>query len=48
MDINREHNFYDAMLSVREGDTVEITAIRDGGEIKQTVTVGSDNFEKVV
>lgn len=48
MDVTREHNFHDAMLSVREGDTVEITAIRDGGEIKQTVTVGSDNFEKVV
>ncbi|MDE6691332.1 MAG: S1C family serine protease [Clostridia bacterium] len=49
IDINREHNFYDVMLSVREGDTVEITVIHDGSETTQSLTVGAgkDYFENV-
>lgn len=48
MDINREHNFHDAMLSVRAGDTVEITVLRGVEEIKQTMSFGAGNFKKVV
>lgn len=45
--INREHNFHDVMLSARAGDTVEITVLRGADEIKQSVTVGSGDFESV-
>lgn len=48
LDINREHNFHDAMLSVRAGDEVIFTVQRGGSEVTQTVTFGESNFEKVV
>lgn len=47
MDISREHNFHDVMLSVRAGDTVEITVLHDGSEKTASATVGSGNFESV-
>lgn len=47
MDITREYNFYDVMLSAREGDVVEITVLRDGSETTQSVTVESKYFENV-
>ncbi len=46
LDITREHNFHDAMLSVRSGDEVIFTVNRGGSEVVQTVKF--DNFEKVV
>ena len=48
MEINREHNFHDAMLSVRAGDMVEITVIRGADEVTQSMMFGSTAFEKVV
>lgn len=48
LDINREHNFHDAMLSVRAGDTVEITVLRGSEEMTQSVMFVENNFEKVV
>lgn len=45
IDINREHNFHDAMLSVRAGDTVEITVERDGSD--KTVSVTATSFKSV-
>ncbi|MDE7084092.1 MAG: S1C family serine protease [Clostridia bacterium] len=48
MDINREHNFHDAMLSVRAGDEVIFTVQRGDSEIVQNITFVESNFEKVV
>lgn len=47
MDITREYNFHDVMLSARVGDVVEITVLRDGSESTQSVTVESKHFENV-
>lgn len=47
MDITREHNFHDAMLSIRQGDSVEFKIERDEGEMTQTMVFGEFNFEKV-
>lgn len=47
MNISREYNFYDVMLSAREGDTVQVTVLRDGSETTQSVTVESKHFENV-
>ncbi len=47
MDINREHNFHDAILSVRSGDTVEITALRGDEEVKASATASFISFESV-
>lgn len=45
LDINREHNFHDAMLSVRSGDTVAITVLRGKEEVTQNLTFAT--FEEV-
>lgn len=45
IDINREHNFHDVMLSVRSGDTVEITVERNGSN--KTVSVTATGFKNV-
>ncbi|MCM1438400.1 MAG: S1C family serine protease [Roseburia sp.] len=45
MDINREHNFHDAMLSVRSGDKVVFTVVRGDNEFEQSVTYTS--FERL-
>ncbi len=44
LDITREHNFYDAMLSARAGDTVEFTVYSNGSD--KTVSVTFNNYEK--
>lgn len=46
LDITREHNFHDAMMSVRAGDEVIFTVNRGGSDVVQTITF--DNFEKVI
>lgn len=47
--VNREHNFYDAMLSVRAGDSVQFTVEREiVGEMTVTVEYATSDFEKVV
>ena len=43
--IKREHNFHDAMLSVRAGDTVEFTVERNQETVTQTITFGENSFE---
>lgn len=48
MEITREHNFYDVMLSVRAGDKVTFTVKRGDGDITQEVSFGEDNFEEVI
>ncbi|MDE6373898.1 MAG: S1C family serine protease, partial [Clostridia bacterium] len=40
LDIMREHNFYDVMLSVAQGDTVEFTVMRGG--VLSTVSIAFD------
>lgn len=47
MDILREHNFYDAMLSVEEGDIAEITVWRGGEEKTFSHTFGNGDFSVV-
>lgn len=46
IEIRREHNFHDVMLSVREGDTVEITVLR--GEDEITASVTANGFENLI
>lgn len=46
IEIRREHNFHDVMLSVREGDTVEITVMR--GEDEITASVTANGFENLI
>lgn len=46
IEIRREHNFHDVMLSVREGDTVEITVLR--GEDEVTASVTANIFENLI
>lgn len=46
IEIRREHNFHDVMLSVREGDTVEITVMRGEDEISASVT--ANGFENLI
>lgn len=46
LDIKREHNFNDVMLSVRQGDTVEITV--ESGDSDKTVSVTASTFISVV
>lgn len=44
--IKREHNFHDVMLAVNPGDTVEISATRNGTPLSPvSVTFGNANFE---
>lgn len=48
IEITREHNFHDVMLSVRAGDKVTFTVKRGDGDITQEVSFGEDNFEEVI
>ena len=48
LEITREHNFHDVMLSVRAGDKVTFTVKRGDGDITQEVSFGEDNFEEVI
>lgn len=46
--VNREHNFHDAMLSVRAGDSVEFTVERAVvGEMTVTVEYAASDFDEV-
>lgn len=40
--VTRRHHLIDAMLDVREGDTVEITLVRNGEEITVSTTISAD------
>ena len=45
VDIMREHNFNDVLLSVREGDRIEITVSRNGSDFTATATASAENFK---
>ena len=49
LDVNREHNFKDAMLSVEAGDVVSITVVRDGEERSKPlkITYSASDFERL-
>lgn len=45
VDIMREHNFNDVLLSVREGDRIEITVSRNGSDFTATATASAEDFK---
>ena len=45
LDINRKYNFNDAMISVKEGDTVTVTVLRGGTPRELTMTFTRSDFK---